>query len=189
MRYTCQIICTCLLLLTAYSANAQRKITGSEDLRVNGIKDTGLINNTKLLYTLVNPIRCMIDVNGISSASTGLFDLKSTRYNTGGKISIDLNTETITFNAAGLYHIEGSFYTFFVDNSSHEVFVDAKINGEILEPLGYKATPANSVGFSPAGLQFHNDIYFAAGTTVQLTNRYGSMKNVRGFFSANFISQ
>ncbi|MCW3106539.1 MAG: hypothetical protein JWQ09_1045 [Segetibacter sp.] len=64
-----------------------------------------------------------------------------------------------------------------------------KINGDFLEPLDYKVTPANTTSFSPTGLKFQNDIYFAAGTTFQLTDRYGSMKNVRGFFSANFISQ
>ncbi|MCW3107346.1 MAG: hypothetical protein JWQ09_1852 [Segetibacter sp.] len=110
-----------------HAVNAQRKITASgvKDLSLNNNKDTQSINSNNLIYRIVSPVRCMIDVNGISNAAKGLFDLKSIRYNTGGKILIDLNTETITFNAAGLYHIEGSFYTFFGDNDFHEVFADA----------------------------------------------------------------
>lgn len=186
MKKSFKVICTLCFLAAVCSVDAQVKITDVKDLQLKAIKDTSGINS-QLLYRISNPIRCMVEINGVNKDNT-LLNVTGTRYNTGGAIAIDVSTETIVFKTAGLYHLEGSFFVFFLDNGPHELLLGAKINGQLLEPLDYKVAPANTVGYAPIALKFQNDVYFTAGTTFQLILHQGAQQ-LRGFFSANYISQ
>ena len=116
------------------------------------------------------------------------FDLQSTEYNYSANIVFNAAANTITFNKAGLYHIE---VTGSVASNTDKSFTAYLFLNSLLKPDYYQNMPAT--GGSPnyrASINHSFEMYFTVGTVLSFRNLYGSAGTVQdGYITGHLISE
>ena len=115
------------------------------------------------------------------------FDLINTEYNYSGNTVLNAGANTITFNKAGLYHIEVNGRA--KSNTQRDFVMYIVING-VTKSHYYQPMVLTTGGFYNAGINNSFDIYFTAGTVISIRDIFESGTTVQdGYITGHLISE
>lgn len=102
----------------------------------------------------------------ISSIITA--DFSTTIYNNGSNTVIDLNSNSITFNKAGLYRLEFGAMAQLTTKAGAGIIATLIINGNTTEYADFAPAIKTDATYS-SSIKFTTDRYFAAGTSLKIS--------------------
>jgi hypothetical protein len=95
-------------------------------------------------------------------------DFSTTIYNNGNSTVIDLTTNLITFNKAGMYRLEFGAMAQPTTQAGAGIIATLIINGNSAEYADFSPAIKRDATYS-ASIKFTTDRYFAAGTSLKIS--------------------